>query len=66
MVTTTDIIDKYWAMSDPNHPELPVQFKLGDGTQAEDTMWSTFKVDNESNAYTKELILTGNPTDIYR
>jgi hypothetical protein len=65
MVATTKIIDKYWGMSDPNHPELPVQFKLGDGTQAEDTMWSTFKVDNESNAYTKELILTGNPTDIY-
>ena len=59
MVATTDIIDKYW--------DLPgtVQFKLGDGTQANDTMWSTFKMDNESNAYTKELILNGNPTDIY-
>jgi Flp pilus assembly protein TadG len=64
MVATTDIIDKYWDKIDPNNPGQPFQFKLGDGSQAEDTMWSTFKVDNESNAYTKELILTGNPTDI--
>ena len=27
-------------------------------------MWSTFKVDSDSNAYTKELILTGNPDPI--
>ena len=65
MVATTDIIDKYWDKSDPNNPGQPFQFKLGDGTQAEDTMWSTFKVDDNSNAYTKELILTGNPTDVY-
>ena len=65
MVATTDIIDKYWDRSDPNNPGQPFQFKLGDGTQAEDTMWSTFKVDDNSNAYTKQLILTGNPTDIY-
>ena len=64
MVATTDIIDKYWGMSDPDNPGQPFQFKLGDGSQAEDTMWSTFKVDSESNDYTKELILTGNPTDI--
>ena len=64
MVATTDIIDKYWDRSDPNNPGQPIQFKLGDGTQAEDTMWSTFKVDDNSNAYTKELILNGNPTDI--
>jgi hypothetical protein len=65
MVATTDIIDKYWGMSDPDNPGQPFQFKLGDGKQVEDTMWSTFKVDDNSNAYTKELILTGNPTDIY-
>ena len=64
MVATTDIIDKYWDMSDPNNPGQPFQFKLGDGSQAENTMWSTFKVDDNSNAYTKELILNGNPTDI--
>jgi hypothetical protein len=65
MVATTDIINKYWDRSDPNNPGQPFQFKLGDGSQAEDTMWSTFKVDDNSNAYTKELILTGNPTDVY-
>jgi Putative Flp pilus-assembly TadE/G-like len=65
MVATTDIVTKYWDRSDPNNPGQPFQFKLGDGTQAEDTMWSTFKVDNNSNDYTKELILTGNPTDVY-
>ena len=64
MVATTDIIDKYWGMTDPDNPGQPFQFKLGDGTQAEDTMWSTFKVDNDSNAYTKELIQNGNPESI--
>jgi hypothetical protein len=62
MVATTDIINKYW-----NQPGT-VQFKLGEPDKAatvDDTMWSTFKVDDNSNAYTKELILTGNPTDIY-
>ena len=47
MVATTDIIDKYWGMSDPDNPGQPFQFKLGDGKQAEDTMWSTFKVDRQ-------------------
>jgi hypothetical protein len=64
MVATTAIINKYWGKTDPNNPEQPIQFKLGDGKTAEDTMWSTFKVDDESNAYTKQLILNGNPTDI--
>lgn len=64
MVATTAIIDKYWGKTDPNNPEQPIQFKLGDGKSAEDTMWSTFKEDIESNAYTKQLILDGNPTDI--
>ena len=64
MVATTDIVTKYWDKTDPD-TGLPFQFKLGDGKTIEDTMWSTFKVDNESNAYTKELIQTGNPTDIY-
>jgi Flp pilus assembly protein TadG len=62
MVATTDIINKYY-----NLPGT-VQFKLGEPDKAatvDDTMWSTFKVDNESNAYTKELIQNGNPTDIY-
>jgi len=65
MVATKAIVDKYWQQYDPSNPGQPFQFKLGDGTQAEDTMWSTFKVDSDSNAYTKELILNGNPTDIY-
>lgn len=61
MVATTDIINKYW-----NLPGT-VQFKLGEPDKKDtvnDTMWSTFKVDDNSNAYTKELILTGNPTDV--
>jgi Flp pilus assembly protein TadG len=61
MVATKTIVDKYWEKYDPLNPTLPIQFKLGDGTQAEDTMWSTFKVDSDSNAYTKELIINGNP-----
>jgi hypothetical protein len=65
MVATTAIIDKYWGKTDPNNPEQPIQFKLGDGKTAEDTMWSTFKVDDNSNAYTKSLIENGNPTDLY-
>ena len=65
MVATKTIIDNYWNSFDPLHPEIPFQFKLGDGSQAEDTMWSTFKVDTNSNDYTKELILNGNPDPLY-
>ncbi|MBM4302409.1 MAG: hypothetical protein FJ121_12955 [Deltaproteobacteria bacterium] len=65
MVATKTIINKYWNSFDPLNPGQPFQFKLGDGSQAEDTMWSTFKVDSNSNAYTKELILNGNPEPIY-
>jgi Flp pilus assembly protein TadG len=64
MVATTAIIDKYWNTTDPDNPGQPIQFKLGDGSQAEDTMWSTFKVDNNSNDYTKNLIIKGNPESI--
>jgi Flp pilus assembly protein TadG len=64
MVATKTILNKYWNSFDPLNPGQPFQFKLGDGTQAEDTMWSTFKVDSDSNAYTKELILNGNPDPI--
>ena len=45
MVATKTIVDKYWEKYDPLDPTLPFQFKLGDGKTAEDTMWSTFKVD---------------------
>jgi Flp pilus assembly protein TadG len=65
MVATTDIIAKYWDWPTGS----PVQFKLGEPDKKDtvnDTMWSTFKVDDNSNAYTKELILNGNPTDIYK
>jgi hypothetical protein len=65
MVATKEIIEKYWDKTDPNNPGLPFQFKLGDGSQAEDTMWSTFKIDNNSDAYTKYLIQNGNPDPIY-
>jgi hypothetical protein len=65
MVATKAIVDNYWERSDPLHPGLPFQFKLGDGSDANDTMWSTFKVDSNSNDYTKELILNGNPDPIY-
>ena len=65
MVATKAIVDNYWERSDPLHPELPFQFKLGDGNDADDTMWSTFKVDSNSNDYTKELILNGNPDPLY-
>jgi hypothetical protein len=64
MVATKTIINKYWNSFDPLNPGQPFQFKLGDGSQAEDTMWSTFKVDSNSNDYTKELILSGNPAPI--
>jgi Flp pilus assembly protein TadG len=65
MVATKTIVDNYWNAFDPLNPGQPFQFKLGDGTQADDTMWSTFKVDSNSDAYTKELILNGNPDPIY-
>lgn len=61
MVATKTIVDKYWEKYDPLNPTVPFQFKLGDGKTAEDTMWSTFKVINNSNDYTKQLILNGNP-----
>ena len=61
MIATKTIVDKYWDKYDPLNPTVPFQFKLGDGTTAEDTMWSTFKVDDNSNAYTKQLIENGNP-----
>lgn len=59
LVATKEIVDKYRDSSDN------FQFKIGDGSDANDTMWSTFKVDSDSNAYTKELILNGNPDPIY-
>jgi hypothetical protein len=65
MVATKDIVENYWDRSDPLHPGLPFQFKLGDGNQADDTMWSTFKVIDNSNAYTKKLINEGNPDPLY-
>ena len=61
MVATKTIVDKYWDKYDPLNPTVPFQFKLGDGSTAEDTMWSTFKVDSNSDAYTKQLIENGNP-----
>jgi len=64
MVATKKIVDKYWEKYDPLNPTVPFQFKLGDGTTAEDTMWSSFKVDNNSDAYTKQLINQGNPDPI--
>ena len=64
MVATKRIVDKYWEKYDPLNPTEPFQFKLGDGSQAEDTMWSSFKVDNNSNEYTKEMINQGNPDPI--
>jgi hypothetical protein len=65
MVATQTIVNKYWNSFDPLNPGQPFQFKLGDGSQAEDTMWSTFKVVDNSNAYTKELINNGNPEALY-
>jgi hypothetical protein len=58
MVATKAIVDKYLNL--PGN----FQFKIGEESKdpsINDTMWSTFKVDSDSNAYTKELILTGNP-----
>jgi hypothetical protein len=65
MVATKVIVDKYWDAFDPRNPGQPFQFKLGDGSQAEDTMWSTFQVIDNSNAYTKNLIENGNPNPLY-
>jgi len=69
MVATKTIVDKYWDKYDPLNPTVPFQFKIGDGTTAEDTMWTTFLVTEpsdqaNSNALTKELILNGNPDPI--
>jgi Flp pilus assembly protein TadG len=61
MIATKAIVDKYWDKYDPLNPTLPFQFKLGDGSTAEDTMWSSFKVADNSDAYTKQLIEHGNP-----
>ena len=44
MVATKAIVNNYWNRFDPLNPGQPFQFKLGDGSQADDTMWSTFKV----------------------
>jgi len=65
MVATKDIVKNYWDQFDPLNPDKPFKFKIGDGSDANDTMWSTFKVDSNSNDYTKELILNGNPDPIY-
>jgi Flp pilus assembly protein TadG len=65
MVATKSIINNYWNRFDPLNPGQPFQFKLGDGSQADDTMWSTFKVESNSNDYTKELINNGNPGPLY-
>jgi Flp pilus assembly protein TadG len=65
MVATKTIIDNYWNRFDPLNPGQPFQFKLGDGSQADDTMWSTFKVDSNSDEYTKNLIINGNPDPLY-
>ena len=65
LVATKAIVNKYWNRFDPLNPGQPFQFKLGDGSQADDTMWSTFKVDANSDAYTKQLINEGNPDPLY-
>jgi Flp pilus assembly protein TadG len=61
MIATKAIVDKYWDKYDPLNPTVPFQFKIGDGSTAEDTMWSTFKDVWNSNEQTKQLILNGNP-----
>jgi hypothetical protein len=63
MVATKVIVDKYWNMYGSSGE--PFQFKIGDGKTAEDTMWTTFKVVDNSNDYTKDLILQGNPTPLF-
>jgi len=68
MVATKSIVDNFWNSFDPLHPEIPFQFKIGEESNdpsVNDTMWSTFKVVDNSNAYTKELIHNGNPTPLY-
>lgn len=65
MVATKTIVNNYWNRFDPLNPGQPFQFKLGDGSQADDTMWSTFKVVSNSNDYTKQLIDQGNPDPLY-
>jgi len=62
LVATKEIVDKYWNSSGN------FQFKIGEESSdpsINDTMWTTFKVDSNSNDYTKELILNGNPEPIY-
>ncbi len=62
MVATRQFLDKYWDQTGD------VIFKIGEESKdpsINDTMWSTFKVDSDSDAYTKQLIQNGNPTPIY-
>ena len=63
LVATKNIVDKY--MFDPQIPGQTLQFKIGEEDKHDhsvnDSMWSTFKVDNNSDAYTKGLIDNGNP-----
>jgi Flp pilus assembly protein TadG len=68
MVATKSIVDNYWNKFDPAHPEIPFQFKIGEESNdpsINDTMWSTFKVVSNSDAYTKALINNGNPEPLY-
>ena len=63
LVPTKAIVNKYWNLG------VNFKFKIGDpnpgDTSIDDTMWSSFKVDNNSDAYTKQLINEGNPDPLY-
>jgi hypothetical protein len=64
LAATKTIVDNYWNAYDPLNPGQPFKFKIGEESSdpsINDTMWTTFKVDVESNDYTKQLINNGNP-----
>jgi len=60
LVATEDILAKYWDGFDPLNPTKPVRFKVGEPDKKDasvnDTMWTSFLADTNSNAYTKDLI----------
>ena len=60
LVATTDILAKYWEKFNPQNPLEPMRFQIGDPQQknssVNDTMWTSFQPDINSDAYTKELI----------
>ena len=68
LVATTDILAKYWDKFNPLNPIEPVRFKIGEPDKQDstvnDTMWTSFQPDINSNDYTKDLIHGNIPGEV--